>query len=350
MNCSEIPTNPLYSAWKSKAFTDNDIVLHLYLLSALSQKSVLTLNDLTTAVCEASGLVFDTQTVRNKCSEYAKEGLIIITKQGKSFVYTLSNTYFNKLTFKVPNLLDAVKFYQGDTLFGEVGSYILDQTNQSNDIFLFKHYYIVHTLEDGVLLDLLSAIRNKQAIIFHNQNEYRTHNKDMYCIPLQIFISSTTGRRYLCAYKPISKRFFNYRLDHIKTVKIIETYKDYDKLQIKLESVKNKIWGVGFGGSLRQEIISMKLYIDEKTESFVIDRIYREGRGGTLTKVEENVFIYTVELFDTNDISPWIKTFMGRIIQLEGNNTHVINRFYNDIERMKTMYTDTEEVNVVVIK
>ncbi len=338
MNCSQIPTNPLYSAWKSKSFTDNDIVLHFYILSILSQETELSLNDLTSAICEASGLVFDNQTVRNKCTEYEKEGLVLITKQGKSLFYSLSNIDFNKLVTKVPNILDVVKFFQGDTLFGEIGSFILDQSNQSNDTFLFKHYYIVHTLEDGVLLDLLSSIRNKQAIIFHNQNEYRTHNKDMLCVPLKIFISATTGRRYLCAYKPVSKRFFNYRLDHIKSVTPLEVRDDFDTLQTKLETIKQKVWGVGFGGSYRQEIITMKLYIDEKTERHIIDRINREGRGGTLTRLEENIFIFTVELFDTNDISPWIKTFMGRIIQLEGNNTHVINRFYNDIERMKTMY------------
>ncbi len=338
MNCSQIPTNPLYSSWKSKAFTDNDIVLHFYLLSVLSKEQELSLNDLTTKLCEASGLVFDTQTVRNKCAEYEKEGLVVITKQGKSLFYSLSTLNYDKLTNKVPNLQNAVKFFQGDTLFGEVGSFILDQSNKTNDTFLFKHYYIVHTLEDGVLLDLLSAIRNKQSIIFHNQNEYRTHNKDYYCVPLKIFISSTTGRRYLCAYKLSSKRFFNYRLDHIKSVTTLEPYKDFDPLQTKLEAIKDKIWGVGFGGSSRQEIITMKLFIDEKTEKHVIDRIHREGRGGTLTRLEENIYIFTVELFDTNDISPWIKTFMGRVIQLEGNNTHVINRFYNDIQRMKTMY------------
>lgn len=338
MNCSQIPTNPLYSAWKSKAFTDNDIVLHFYILSVLNQSNELSLNDLTTKLCESSGLIFDSQTVRNKCAEYKKEGLININKQGKIMFYSVSTTNLTSLTKLSPNIQNAIKFFQGDTLFGEIGSFILEQSSQTNDLFLFKHYYIVHTLEDGVLLDLLSAIRNKQAIIFHNQNEYRTHNKDMYCVPLKIFVSSTTGRRYLCAYKPVSKRFFNYRLDHIKSVTHLETRDDFNNLQDKLETIKHKVWGVSFGGSYRQEIVTMKLYIDEKTEKHVIDRIQREGRGGTLTRLEENIFIFTVELFDTNDISPWIKTFIGRIIQLEGNNTHIINRFYNDIERMKNMY------------
>ena len=35
---------------------------------------------------------------------------------------------------------------------------------------------------------------------------------------------------------------------------------------------------------------------------------------------------------------PWIKTFTGRIIGLEGTNEMVVNRFYDDIKCMAEMY------------
>ncbi len=340
MNCAQIPTNPLYSAWKSKAFTDNDIILHFYILSVLSSGDSMNIEDLTTAICQDSGLIFDSQTVRNKCKEYIEVGILQCQKEGKSLYYNLSNIKLNSLTKLSPNLIEALKFYQGDTLFGEVGSFITDNNNIINNRFLFKHYYTVHTLEDGILLDILSAIRNNLAIEFVNLSEDKSYTSLYRCIPLKIFISTTTGRRYLCCYKPKSNRFFNYRLDHIKSVKVLDVSEDSTTLKEKLEKNIDMVWGVGFGGRSRFEILSIKLHINEQTEQFVIERIKREGRGGTLKRLEENIFLFTVELFDTNDVSPWVKTFMGRIIQLEGTNVHVVNRFYNDVKKLKELYND----------
>lgn len=340
MNCAEIATNPLYAAWKSKAFTDNDIVLHFYILSALKNNGEMSTEQLTNQVCNDSNKAFDTQTVRNKCNEYVKEGLLNCRKQGKSILYCLSPISFNKLTDIAPNIAEAVKFFQGDTILGEIGSFILDSNDITNDHFFFKHYYMSHTLEDGILLDILSAMKNLQKIEFINYNEKSGCVSTFNGVPLKFFVSAATGRRYLCVYKTENRRFFNYRLDHIKSVKTLGAYKDIEHLKAQLEKNLVNVWGVSFGGKNRMEFVSMTLYINEENEQYIIERINREGRGGKLVRLEENTFLYTVELFDSNDISPWIKTFMGRIIKLEGTNKPVINRFYNDIKKMREMYDE----------
>lgn len=118
-----------------------------------------------------------------------------------------------------------------------------------------------------------------------------------------------------------------------------KTYEDAYYLRKKLDENLNKVWGVSFGGKFRLEIICMKLFIDEKKEQHIIKRIEREGQGGELLKLEENIFLYTKELFDSNDISPWIKTFTGRILKLGGTNRAVVERFYSDIEKLKEIYS-----------
>lgn len=340
MNCARLATNPLYAAWKSKAFTDNDILLHFYILSALENHSELSVQQLTNQVCDDSGLLFDSQTIRIKCNEYVKEGLFTCRKQGKSMLYQLSQDYFGQLVQIAPSLAEAVKFFQGEAVFGEIGSFILDHNHLVNDRFLLKHYYVSHTLEDGVLLDIVAAIKDRQEIEFSNYSEDGTRISTQGGVPLKIFISAATGRRYLCIYKTKSKRFFSYRLDHIKSVKTLGVFEDIENLQAFLDRNLDKVWGVSFGGRSRMEMISMELYINEETEQFIIERIYREGHGGSLTWLEKNTFLYTIEVFDSNEISPWIKTFMGRIINLQGTNKAVVNRFYNDIKRMKEMYDD----------
>ena len=82
----------------------------------------------------------------------------------------------------------------------------------------------------------------------------------------------------------------------------------------------------------------MTPYINEKTENFVIKRLEREGRGGHIEKIDENIFKYSVDIYDTNELTTWIKTFTGRIIKLEGDNKRVIQLFYDDIKTMTQMY------------
>ena len=340
MDCARIPVNPLYAAWKSKTFTGNDIMLHFYLLDLLDSDSRLSIDSLTDLICTRSGQVFDTQTVRNKCKEYAELGIIRAEKQKKSLYYSLSDNTFSQLLQSAPGLGEAVKFFQGSAAFGEIGSFIMDNQKLENDRFTFKHYYAAHTLEDGILLDLLSAIRNRCAIEFVNINESGTRVSTFDGIPVKIFVSAATGRRYLCLYKTREKRFFNYRLDHMKEVSLKDFCETAGQHQADLENNLDRVFGVSFGGQNRKEIICMKLYVNEKTEGFILERLIREGQGGELIRLEKNTYLYTKEVFDSNDMSPWIKTFMGRIIQLEGTNQTVINRFYKDIKRMKEMYED----------
>ena len=330
----KISVNPLYAAFKSKSFTSNDIMLHFYILNLLKNPS--TVFDLTNDISLKSRHTFDVQTVRNKCIEYTKNGLLIPNKQGKTIIYSLN--IFEDIFKSAPNLFDTISFFQGDMAFGEIGSFILDLYGKKNDLFVFKHQFIAHTLDDVILLEILHAMRKNYSIIFENQNS-RTGFLSIYeGIPLKIFVGAYTGRRYLCVYKPKSKRFFNYRLDYIKSVCLDKTCDNVSLLKQKLDENLNKVWGVSFGGINRLEILCMKLFIDEKKEVYIIHRIKREGQGGELIRLEENVFLYTKELYDSNDISPWIKTFIGRILSLEGTNKAVIRRFYNDIEELNKMY------------
>ena len=333
VDCGNIPMNPLYAAWKSKSFTANDIMLHFYILSALD-KEPMKVEELTDRVSKDSERTFEVQTVRNKCNEYFRLGLLNREKVGKAFVYSLPEEEM----VITEDLLSAVKFFQGAATFGEIGSYILDNEKKENDLFAFKHYYIAHTLESGILFDLLLAIREGRLIVFKNHSEKSGQTVIGSGLPLKIIISTTTGRRYVCMYMSQRKRFLTFRLDYLKSITLGEPVGEASKLKEKLNHRLDKMWGVSFGSHRQPEVISMKLHVDESREQYILDRIKREGQGGNVTKVEENTFLYTKEVLDTNDMIPWMRTFTGRILGLEGTNESVINRFYEDMKEMARMY------------
>ena len=88
IDSSLLDTNPLFRVWKTKSFTDNDIVLHFLILDLLRDGKALTVEAITDSLLRQYGTLFDIQTVRRKCNAYEKEGLLQKEKSGKTVVYS----------------------------------------------------------------------------------------------------------------------------------------------------------------------------------------------------------------------------------------------------------------------
>lgn len=334
-----LDTNPLYNVWKTKSFTDNDIMLHFFLLDCLSETEGKTAEELTDDILNDYGVLFEAQMIRRKCNEYEKEGLLHKGKRGREVMY-YKNPSFMKTLSKYPALSDALKFYQLSAPMGFLGNSILDNISEENKLFRVKHSFFVHTLEDEILLSILTAIQGKQRIGLRIKSSKNGRTQVTNAIPLQIFISTRTGRRYLCLYYDQSKRFFCIRLDYIKDVKRMENFSDFDLILEKLNRNRNKAWGVSFQNEERVHIqhVKLTLSINEETEQYILDRLQREGKNGTITKIAENVFTYEKCIFDATEMAPWIRSFTGRIIDIEAEHSNLKARISHDLEAMYQMY------------
>lgn len=216
-----ISENPIYRAYYSKSFTDNDIKLHFMLLDVLKSGAALTLRELTDTLNDSYQTLFDEQTVRIKLKEYAEEWLINVEKRGKTAYFTLSPDRTDELIANTDGLADALKFFSESGEFGVVGNSMLRSERLANDLFSQKHSYIIHTLEDEVLSGILRAIDEKRFVLFRTYGSKREPNaeKDCRTVPMQISSSAQTGRRYLMGYIPELGRFNSYRLDRIRSAK-----------------------------------------------------------------------------------------------------------------------------------
>ena len=340
LDSASVESNPLFVAWKSKSFTDNDITLHFLLIDALCDRRALSAPELTEVLSAEYGAAFDLQTVRGKLREYEREGILCSEKEGKALKYRLSGCGYDSLPCR-GRLDDAVAFFSQISVGGYIGSTILDRLEDYDNPFRFKHQSIAHTLDDGITMDLLDCIREGRMCRIDGTNK-RTHSFISECLPLRILESVQTGRRYVAAYEPGVRRLVSLRVDCIDNVKQLELFPESEKHHRSADETAPKRWGVSYSGSQRIEQLCMKLHIDERTESFVLDRIRREGRSGELLRINHNTYLYTVEVYDSNEVMPWIKTFTGRIISLEGTNRAVVDKFYNDMRLMKEMYAGEE--------
>ncbi|MDE6425337.1 MAG: WYL domain-containing protein [Ruminococcus sp.] len=346
LDSGSISENPLYKAYYSKSFTANDIKLHFFIIDVLSDGTSMTVNEITDKIYELYNELFETQTIRIKLREYAEEGIIIIRKKGKIYYYSLIPDRTDEFLKNYQGLADAVKFFSETQKFGVIGNSILKSAGIENDIFVTKHNYIVHTLEDIIIPEILDAIENKKYISVVN---FRNKNKKIEnIIPLQIMSSLQTGRRYLAIY--VDNHFTSMRLDFTEKVISGKVCDYYDDIYDKFLNYRKYCFSASFGlwkKPCEIETITIDFIIDEKNENYVIERLEREKGNGILEKIEDNHFRLTVKTFDSNELIPWIRTFTGRILSLNSDNKAVTRRFYNDVCRMKNIiYKDENYENI----
>lgn len=338
LDSGEISENPLYMAYRSKSFTDNDIQLHFCLLDILNCERQLSVDEINDRLMQFYDKCFETQTVRFKLNEYVREGILTRQKCGKAYKYSRAKT------FRISEIKGFTEFleYRSETMpFGVIGNYILNEYRQKNNLFRFRHNFIVHTLEDDILLKLVLAMHRKQQVEAANIGK-KQMKTIVIGIPLKIFVSVKTGRRYAIMYVPSLKRFVSLRLDYIKSVKTLSEYEDFDYYLKKLNENIKFCWGTSFGSNHRKyggnEQVTITFKIDPHTEKDLLKRLFAEKRTGEITQKSYDTFVYTATVFDTNEMMPWVKSFTGNILSIDGVNKEIINKFYNDMSRIYRIY------------
>ena len=348
--------NPLYQAYEAKSFTDNDIRLHFLLSDLLADGKPRSLREIVAELDAAYGIFFDEQTVRGKLKEYAQEGMIFTQKQGKTLIYRQSCDFLEDWLKKYPGLENALCFSSLDDVFGVIGYQILQKTGIKNNIFLRKHNYIVHTLEDEMLLILCEALAQKRRIKLRRISVRAKNTADgvyteSVVIPMQISTSVQTGRRYLVAFSPKMHHFQAIRLDTVQAVRLGTKEPEYDVFYQEFLQKSQHVFGVSYESgekAQKTEPLSVTIAYDPETEAHIPVRLFREKRIGIVQKepfLSENgkkLLTVTIDAADPNECMQWVKSFIGRIVAVRGGTSALRRRFISDIQRMNRMYGGEE--------
>ena len=338
IDSSDIKHNPLYKAFKAKSFTSKDIMLNFFILDALLDDTALTAGELTEIIENDYLSVFDSPvsldeaTVRLKLKEYEKLGLLISEKEGKQLRYSRIGDCVPLSEWK-----DALAYYSEENPLGVVGSYLLDKLTDIPDYYRYKHHYMLHALESEVLFDLLIAIGdNRRAEIFMF-NPKRGGQTKQIVTPLRIVISTQSGRRYLMAYSHKGRRINLFRLDTIRKVEIREIDDEFKNIHAQSYKFIENMWGVSSGLDLHLDHIEFTIYAGEN-EKFIVDRLNREKRCGTVESAGVNLYHFKADVYDVTELLPWIRTFIGRIVSFDTSSKYTWKTFHEDLEAMYEMY------------
>ena len=339
--------NPFYHAWKAKSFTDGDITLHFILFDILHEPSVKrTVSELLSEIDRdylsefEEPMTFDESTVRKKLKEYIEAGLLVSEKEGRKVYYRRAEQT------DVTELNDVLHYFSEVAPCGVIGSFILDKEESDTEAFTFKHHYITGAIDSGVLTALFTAMREKRAVTVTNMSRRADLPRTNRIVPLRIFISVQNGRQHLLAYLPDYNTFYAYRVDYLSNVKPEEPTPRFDELRAELDRMQGKMWGVSLNrskwGSERPQHVEFTVKIEDG-EDYIIRRLEREKRVGTVEKLDEHTYRFSADVYDSAEMKPWIRTFICRIVKMNFSNRTVENDFKKDLNEMYRMYGIGEE-------
>lgn len=330
--------NPLYKAWKAKSFTDGDITLHFAILDILaSSDTKLTAGQITETIDKKylsiflDPKLFDESTVRKKLKEYVSDGLLKSERAGKSVVYYRAED-------NETDCADALDFFSEVSPCGVVGSYLLDRIDAHDELFAFKHHYITQALDSEVLCAIFMAMQEKREITITNLSRRANEPKDIALLPIKVLCSVQSGRQYLLGYQRRSRRIKSFRIDYILSAEPGEVAADFDTWREKLNGMRKHMWGVSTQGrSGRTEHVEFTVrYADDETH--IYNRMLREKRCGEVEKIDDNSCRFSAEVYDTNEMIPWIRTFICRITEINFSNKEIESQFLRDLEDMYRLY------------
>ena len=331
MDSRAVPHNPLYRAFRTKSFTDRDIMLHFQLMDILAVHGSAPIFDIMERLAErlntfALAEYPDESTVRRKLSELEKLGLITREKKGRQTLYRRTAD-----AVKLESWRETIDFFSEAVPLGVIGDFCRDKLEEKPSLFRFKHHYILNALDSEILLELLEAIRERR------KAQLALGRRQVVVAPLKLYISTQTGRQYVLAWTSWNRDFGFFRLDAIDAVKVGGRADCPEDLDERLQTFMGRVWGVSHRktGSLTR--LEMTVYVGEG-ESHIPGRLDREKRCGRVERLDEHHWRYTAEVDEALEMLPWIRTFIGRITELKCDDSQVTERFYADMATLAELY------------
>ena len=345
------PHNPLYKLFKAKSFTAMDISLHFMVMDILAGAEKKSLNQILDEINSvyldgfSSEVVPEESTLRKKLKEYEELGLIKSEKDGKTMLYC--RTPLSDLS----GLKDVLNFFSETDPCGVIGNFLFDklpkEAQQEGEIFQYKHHYITSTIESDFVEQVFQAIREHRYLTIEQKRSEDDRTFPTEVIPLMIYQSTQGGRMYLMAYRPRGKYFLALRFDYIVGMETGGVYEGFEQKRAEFEELRNHIWGVALKQNKKHNDtttvhVTFRITFSEE-EKFIYQRLLREKRSGTVTLLDDNNAQFDVDVYDPQEIIPWVRTFICRITFFDCTDKYIVRRFYGDIRKMNRLYAGEGE-------
>jgi hypothetical protein len=285
--------------------------------------------------------------------ELTSEGLIL--KSGRN--YSIAPDRFAGLSeTELRDLHVAVDFYRNVLPVGILGEQIHDVITDymrydmciiadDSPVFQFRYRHMQRVVDDYVVHKALMCKRDGVTADITILRKDRTDKPyKLTAVPQKIMIDWVYGRQYLTM-KNQSGDFLVKNVSDIGNVEKTGEKTGTDDGALGRDRLADS-WFVSLNSEKDHTAVTEVNAIfsfDPGSEDYILRRLYREKRSGTVTRVDEGRYAFQIRVSDPMEMLPWFRSFMG-YVYIERSDWHDLHQKYHDcMERMRDLYGDIQE-------
>lgn len=323
--------NFLVDTYLSKSFTRADIVLFYGILLVLNEKDeCMSLAEIIQELIDNDIIDIDeisSKTVERKVKELNEDIKIIdCTKNGKTKYYKISEDILKELSSEDLEKLYYVSELYKNILFPNMAGYFFTETLSDYieferketikkvDSFQYKNLHFHPIIEENVLWQGMSAIREKKIIILEYEGKSRRHGRynEVELKPYKIRYDVKCGRFYLVSFSKGGRCIVS-RLDRIRKIKI--TKKTYtEDLKQNYYNAMHKSWSsVPANSENVIETLEFKIVINDNKDMYIKEKILSEVGKCYVKHINKNELYIRKEVNDIYEMIPWLRGYAGYI-------------------------------------
>lgn len=278
-----------------------------------------------------------------------------------------------KETFVLEHVKDYLSFWAGLSPLELIGSFIKDRCiRQYGKIdespFRFKYRYFHHILDAEILEIVFDGIREHHPIIiqmseipYANAHPHSAHPHSLpkhfelkregklsahttTMIPIKLYVSVYTGRRYLMGLYKDALDLACIRLDRIEQIAlerddhgcVIRLCDDvYREAAEQFRVISAHLWGVSYCRNKNKLVhVSFDVY-DTRPNAPKVKRLAKEKRCGSVVEIAPNRAHFEADVCDGRELFPWIRTYIGYLSNLSFSDHSLTDLFWKQVREMK---------------
>lgn len=347
-------SNFLVNAYTIKTFNSQDINLHFFILQVLQQQEQpLTVNEIileiqTSVLNQVDEDQISHRMMKAKLDEMCDLALLQQTSD-KPYTYTLTQNILSNFSDEELNRLVLLLYFYRNTLPISVPFFFLQDTitdfityQQGDDVeaenlFLFKHIFFQNIMNDQ-LIDVLSQSFFNHKIVTITIDEQQRHD----IVPLKLILDRIYGRQYLFCFDLKENRVMTYQLRRLSKASLtkvdfcLEQYQDYLSLISQCYSM-TQLNDVEDPMHAKPCIVEIEFHIPSD-KKYLLKRIHLEKRQGELTEMDDEHWLYSIEVLSPWEMIPWIRSF-GEFALVKKSTSHdLFEKIYEDWEGVLAKY------------
>lgn len=348
------PDNFLVNTFMTKSFTRTDLLIYfLLLLYIQSESRPCSLKSIEDGL-NAEGLIsfekISSKTVQRKLAEMCEIGVLSYETEKKTKYYSVTHDILKNLNSEeLIELMTAVGLYK-NIIFPVTAGYFCEQTLKDYlkyerkmeyvnvNIFNYRNVHFHPLIEEHILWEILEAIhkRTKIRIFYHSPKNLNNPNNSKILSPYKIKYDVRHGRFYLISFNKHTRCIVS-RLDRIENVELLdEQFAREDYYEAYQANMFYSWSSASLNKSNKPETIKLEVVINEPDERYIIDKIKNEAPNGVLEKIDNSHFHFTMQVNDSSEIIPWLRSYAGYVKVLESKE--LADKLLNDWKEMLANY------------